>query len=234
MWILWKILVNKRGTVLIDKSGAKREDLWQNNLDRCPSAGFDGTSSIQRDRFIAEAMEVLRSSDQQPDRDLISDIVTAVSLNDGHWPKREPVRTIRALVERVINAESEPEPTWRWAVTVLQAMLLEFADRIENGNPLFNKDADSLVAAMLAALRKDLVRIRQQLPNTLAYRLALMMAANYSAIPSRKQRAEFISVLRRLIKLPSDYNHPFLEDLVLIYEKMDLGSLDRLWENASA
>lgn len=178
-------------------------------------------------------MEVLRSARRKPDRDLISDIVMAVGLNDGHWPKREPVWTFRALVERVVNAESESEATWRWAVIVLQAMLLEFADKIESGIRLFNKDADSLVGTILAALRKDRARIRQQLPNTMTYRLALMLAANYSAIPSRKQRADFINLLRRLVNSPSDYNHPFLEDLVLIYEKMDLRNLDRLWENTS-
>lgn len=217
---------------MILDSGITREALWEYHLNRHPSAGFDGTTSAQRENFIADALELLRNVHSQPERDLISDIVTAVGLN-GRWLQGEPTHTFQALVESVINTEDRAESNWRRTVTILQAMLLEFADRIEAGNKQFSKDADALVKTILDSITKDVENEVQSLPTSLAFRLALMLAANFSVIHSNQQRADFIDLLVQLVDKPCDYNHPFLIDLVFIYDQMDLRNLDNLWDRAS-
>lgn len=215
-------------------SDTTREELWQSNLGRHHSLGFKGTSLIQRERFIEGTLGLWRTASSPIDRDLISDLVEAVSLNDGRWPRHEPDRTIRGLVECVTNAEGVTESEQRRCVTTLQALLLEFADRVESGNTIFSSAADLLVGAILDALKNDVDNLRKNLLTTKAYPLALMLAPNFSAIPSRRQRSAYIKLLRKLVRSESKYNHPFLEDLVLIYDKMDLKHLDYLLEKSSA
>lgn len=187
----------------------------------------------QRQDFVTRALSLLVDVDTAPDPYLIGDVVDVVAVNGGIWPLGEPLQTIRSLVESVTKAKDERQVAWRHAVVVLQALLLEFSDRIEKGEGVFNKTSDSLMRTMLAAMKDDLNRLRQNRPTSLAYRIALMLASNYSAIPSRKNRASFIHLLRSLVKYSSGYKHPFLEDLVLIYKNMDLGKLERIWEEGT-
>lgn len=219
---------------MIINSKTTRGELWHGHFRRPVSSSFDGTLADEREKFIADALMLLRLDYAHAEgRDLISDLVKAVSLN-GRWPEGEPDQTIRDLIECATRLEGGAESTQRRCVTILQAFLLEFADRIERGDAQFSCAADLLVGAIIEAIEKDVEHLKRNLPSDTAYRLALMLAPNFSAIPSRKQRSKYIKLLRQLVRSESSYNHPFLEDLVLIYEKMDLEHLGALMEGTSA
>jgi hypothetical protein len=52
-----------------------------------------------------------------------------------------------------------------------------------------------------------------------------MLAANFAAIRSRKYKAMFIDLLRRLCPASEEYMDPFLRDLVQIAHVAELGGV---------
>lgn len=182
---------------------------------------------------MRNALDVLTKAQARFDPDLVHDVVEAVLRNDGHWPPHEPRRTFVRLVDSVSNVSDSDEELWRWYLAVLQAFLLELADQIYEGHTIFSHDVHLLVEGILSTLKGDLKYTRRK-STSASYRLALMLAANFSAIPSRKDRAAFVNLLQRLVKCRSGYDHPFLADLVLIYHKMNLKHLDKVLAKSEA
>lgn len=203
-----------------------RAAVWQKYLGRTPDDGLDGAAPEDRDAFVRRVMDGSADAAQNPNLELIRDAADCVVLNDG-WPAGQPDAIIKNLVSLCNEKESKRS---RFAKRTLHALMMSFAKRSQQ--PLMTHAQKVLVCCILDALKADKVRLedarrRGESETANAYELATLLAGWYSAIYSVEQRAELIQTFRELIHLsPEEYGDPFIADLVYIYERLNLGSLE--------
>jgi hypothetical protein len=119
------------------------------------------------------------------------------------------------------------------AVEMLCAFLAETGAAADRRPELFLDPHKRLVKAMLRALKADIGENGKDqeekdriLESACAYPIALMLAAYYSLIRDDHLRMRLIRLLRTLIRVnPNHYADPFIEDLVIIYDRMHLSRL---------
>jgi hypothetical protein len=117
---------------------------------------------------------------------------------------------------------------------LLQRFLLALAKDEEHAPA--RRAQSLLVAAMLERLKGELRRLSPSRAPRF-HRLACLLAANYAAIASRGQRRQFVALLRRLSRRKARgpnlaYDDPFLVDLLIILDHLNLPNLERHWQSA--
>jgi hypothetical protein len=145
-----------------------------------------------------------------------------------------------SVTSSVVQADSLPE------VSALER-IADLCGEANADTPV-RDEVHRLAGRLLADLPADiqsrfvslcLQRLTQDLlgdQNTRSWRpIAYVLAANYSLIKSRDLRRQLIDKLRLLTKEnPAYKNDFFIEDLLLIHERMRLGDLDEIKEMLEA
>jgi hypothetical protein len=166
--------------------------------------------------------------------DVLIPLVTAIvgeSRRSGGagWPEGQPERIFDELIERAsVDSGQRPIPELAdLAVEVLHVFLAELG-RVADGAPAFLADQHLLVNRVLGKIREDLPWFRWfGRGRGRAVRLAEMLAQDYSLTRGAEQRSKSITQLRKLVQeVPEHYADPFIQDLLVIYRKMNLDSIE--------
>jgi hypothetical protein len=211
----------------MDSSDAIRHSLWHQVFSKTPSQGLEGTTLEERRKFIERSLELFRKIDFDPDPSLVDDVVNIVRFDKGTWPLNEPEKTIHTLVENVLKQGESPSEVK--AEHTLQLLLFAFDGRYASEGAHLHGEQQFLVDILLKHIGRDIDVCRRG-DSPRALRLAILLAANYTAIHSLEQRYALIELLKTLVECNPICNDPFIEDLLIIHKRMGLKELEALHE----
>jgi len=199
-----------------------------------------GSPTGQR-RLLADILERLPESLEpwQPYLEELVLLVIAVvessrRAGGSRWPEGQPAQVFDALIERaLVDGERPTIPAASdLAVEALHVFLVELG-RAADHEPPFLVDQRLLVDKAIDKMSEDLPFLGGVLPflggpgSGRAVRLAEMLARDYSFTRGAKQREKSISKLEKLVrKVPEHYADPFIQDLLVVYRRMNLGAIE--------
>jgi hypothetical protein len=148
------------------------------------------------------------------------------------WPDEGVETSLEKLVLIMLDADPLNTNARRHIERVLRALVYVFGEQSDaNLGPadgrIFRQAQEQLIEILLGHLREELSLVD---PSVLgrAFRIALLLAADYNAIVSRRQREDLIRVLNFLSRnFPRVYADPFIVDLILIHRNMGLERLEQ-------
>jgi hypothetical protein len=186
--------------------------------------GLHVASREAREHFVATVLGQLAAAGNHPNE---QEVVLAVGFaaEELHWPARQPGVLVNDLMMHIMTRADEQR--YRIARESLQLLLAALAPIDPPHQAFFARSQRKVVNMLLSALKEDLIRVRSG-QNPRAYPLAVVLAANYTAIDSLDQRHRLILLLEKLNGLaPESYGDPFLTDLTIVYRKLGLRELGR-------
>lgn len=189
-------------------------------------------SAVARRRFVADLLVRLPASLlawRDSFEDLTAVVISVVrehrrSVGSG-WPDGQPGQVFGGLIQRAVShAGGRPvPPEVDAAVEALHVFLAELGHAGAE-HPAFLADQRLLIDMVIDVLRDDLPLVwglgRRR---GRAVRLAEMLAQDYSLIRGADERRKSIMALQELVeKVPEHYADPFIQDLLIVYRKMNL------------
>jgi len=147
------------------------------------------------------------------------------------WPAAEVGTFLEDLVRKMIDADPVDRAARRHFERLLRALIHVFGEQSETApadGELFRQAQEQLIEILLRYLNEELSPVDRSAVGRCS-RIALLLAADYNAIASRRQRQELIRVLNYLsTNFPRVYADPFIVDLILIHRSMGLDRLEQL------
>jgi hypothetical protein len=176
----------------------------------------------------------LRDFPNAPEPKLVEDIVVLTKGREC-WPEGQPKKAFAELADLVIatGPSGVPEQAREGSEYIVQLFLLALADSARAGAPQSGEAQAILIDVLLDRLSEDLKPLGDNVgvAATRAFRLAILLSANFTAILSREQRKRLFKLLEDLRQGgPVEYSDPFLHDFCIIYRNMDLERLEGLYD----
>jgi hypothetical protein len=156
-----------------------------------------------------------------------------VLMHRQGWPAAEAGPFLEDLVRKMIDADPVDRAARRHLERLLRALVHVFAEQSEAAlqpadGEIFRQAQEQLIEILLRYLKEELSPVDRSAVGRCS-RIALLLAADYNAIVSRRQRQDLIRVLNYLsTTFPSVYADPFIVDLILIHRSMGLDRLEQV------
>jgi hypothetical protein len=180
---------------------------------------------------VVAALESLPRAQRSDLEARLEDLV-ALMHRQG-WPAAEVGTFLEDLVREMIDADAVDSAARRHIERTLRALVHVFAQqsdatRLPADGKVFRQAQEQLIEVLLRRLNDELSSVDRSAVGRCS-RIALLLAADYNAIASRRQRQELIRVLNYLsTTFPIVYADPFIVDLILIHRSMGLDQLEQV------
>jgi hypothetical protein len=182
-----------------------------------------------------EVVTFLASLRQPDGADLETSLEHLVALIRGEgWPAAQTEVILEDLVHELIEAAQTDRAVRRRLEQIVRALIHKFGEEEESdavdrapGGKTFRQAQEQLIDVLLRCLEEERSPVDRSRRGR-CFRIALLLAADYNAIVSLRQRQELIRLLRELsTSFPEVYADPFIADLLFIHKAMGLGELEQ-------